>query len=59
MPSLMHIMLGIANGLFDSTVANLKRLLGLEDLSLTGEQSQLDYFAKMADHDDAKKRIGS
>jgi len=56
-PPLMHIMLGIANGLFDNTVANLKRVPGLEDLPLTVEQSRLDYFAKMADHDDAKKEL--
>jgi len=56
-PPLMHIMLGIANGLFDNTVANLKRVPGLEDLPLTVEQSRLDYFAKMADHDDAKNKL--
>jgi len=53
----MHIMLGIANRLFNNTMANLKRVPRLEDLPLTVEQSQLDYFAKMADHDDAKKEL--
>jgi len=53
----MHIMLGIANGLFDNTVANLKRVSGLEVLPLTVEQNWLDYFATMADHDDAKKEL--
>jgi len=45
MPPLMHILLGIANGLFNNTVANLKRVPGLEDWPVTVEQSQLAYFA--------------
>jgi len=43
-------MLGIANGIFNNTVANLKRVPGLEVLPLAVEQSRLDYFAKKADH---------